>query len=56
MTLKANEEECCVCGQVFNRYWMHSILTGKSGTKWICPECYKNGQPSGQTGKKRGGK
>ena len=53
--MKPNEEECAVCHKVMNRYWMehigtgrnshwmHSILPGKSGTKWICPECYKNG-------------
>ena len=41
--MKTNEEECAVCGCIMNRYWMHSVITGKSGTKWICPECYKNG-------------
>ena len=40
--MNVNEEECYVCHQVMNKYWMEEIHTGRT-VRWICAECYKHG-------------
>ena len=40
--MKPNEEECYICGEVMNRYWMEQIGTGRS-VRWMCPGCFRNG-------------
>lgn len=43
MKRNENDEICCVCGAVMNRYWMECIPIGKGKVKWMCSECFRNG-------------
>lgn len=40
--MKPSEEQCAVCGEVWNRYWMEQIGTGRN-THWMCPKCFAHG-------------
>lgn len=40
--MKDNEEVCCVCGKIENKYLMEQFVTGRR-VQYMCVDCYKVG-------------